>query len=171
MPLTLEHNGHTLTFRESDESWSCGPMRMEAKSLKALKAKLDKHDGQARKVTVPVYLVDHYGRSKAAQIVMIAKPKDWDRSYAGIDSGTRVPSVWVVQTNGNRSERSKVRLDACVAATKDNLTEITMAEEMLAEAKAFEAKARKIIADIPRMTVDDLIAKGAVEDNLEATDG
>lgn len=166
MSLTIEHNGRELKFREDDETWSCWAMNMKAKSLKALKAKLDKFDGQARRVSAPVIVVDpNWHKAERADIVMIAKPKDWET--ADYSTMEKTPSVWINKIKGNQTAREKVRLDRCVEPTMDNMTVIDLAAEKYAAAKAMEAEAKKMLEDLPRISVVDLLEKGAVEDDID----
>lgn len=168
MSLTLEHNGYTLTFSEQNEDWSCHEMRLKAASLKALKAKLDKLDSHARRVAVPVIIVDSYGRFEQATITMIAKRKDWDTDYT---SRERSPSVWVTKPVGNKTERSKVKLGACVLPSEENRLLVEAAMAKREQAKAMEREAARMLLAIPRVTLEDLVAKEVADDEVENVSG
>lgn len=172
MALTIEHNGRELTFVEHDESWSCNAMNMRAKSLKALKAKLDKFDGQARRVSVPVLIVGHNGdQVRRAEIVMLAKPKDWETVYDARDSFTRErpkkPAVWVTSVQGNETKREKVALDRCLPISPEVREALDAAKEKFAEAKRVTEEAKAIVAGLPRLSLDELTAKSVVTDDDE----
>lgn len=171
MGITIEHNGRELHFIEHDESWSCRSMNMYAKSLKALKAKLDKFDGQARRVNVPVMIVDtHFdGSIKRAEIVMIAKPRDWETDYSAKlpnhrGYGTK-PSVWVSEIKGNETSRAKVALDRCLSPSPENIAAVEAARAKFSEAKRIRAEGEAIIAALPRLSIDDLTSRSVVTDD------
>lgn len=166
--IELEYNGRTLTFREDDDDWHCHPLKLHAKSLTALKRKIDKLDGEARRVSFPAMRVDHYGKPEAAQIVMIAKQKDWERKgYNGADYSTRAPTVWILRSKGNQQDRTKVKLDECFEPTESNLATLAEAQKLSEQAKALEEQAKATIASIPRLTLDDITAKDIKEEALD----
>ncbi len=166
MTMTIEHNGRDLTFREDDETWSCREMNMTAKSLKALKSKLDKFDGQARKVSAPVLVIDHWGKTERAEIVMIAKPKDWEKTYQG-SRYVGVPSVWVTKVNGNKVERSKQKLENCLAINTENQVILDSVTTKRNEIARLEGEAKALLASIPRITIEELTTRAVGEDDSE----
>lgn len=167
MSLMLEHNGHELRFREDDESWYCTALNLKASSLRALKAKITKLDGVTRKVAVPALLVEYRAtKTTQGQIVMIAKAKDREKEWQRSQS-VPVPTVWMNVVRGNKIERLKVRLDRCIAPTTENLVLLDAVKAKVQQAEALEEEAETLLASIPRITLEDLTAKGAEEDNLD----
>lgn len=173
MTLKIEHNGRDLTFHEHDESWSCHAMNMRAKSLKALKAKLDKFDGQARRVNVPVMIVGTHGdKARRAEIVMIAKPKDWEIDYeaktSGFEPRPKRPSVWVSSVQGNETKREKVLLDRCLPVSAEVTEALEAAQAKFAEATRIRSEGAAIIAGLARLSIEDLTARSVIEDDDES---
>jgi hypothetical protein len=178
--IELEYNGREIIFREDLDEWSCLALKLKAKQLSALKRKIDKLDGEARRVSAPVILVSNYSSSfgESGQIVMLAKPKDWellrynerpnDGSFATNSDSRRIPTVWVMVANGNRpAERRKYRLDECAPPTESVLASLREIERLRAESRKLDKEADSIALAIPRMTVDDLAPKGVKEDSLD----
>jgi hypothetical protein len=175
--IELDYNGRTVLFREDMDEWSCHEVKLKAKSLSTLKRKLDKLDGEARRVSCPVIrLPDRYGRwdGEPANVVMLAKRNDWERmrydeqpdKLAGLHD-RYVPTVWLMVPNGNHPpERRKVRLDECALPNDSTRIALQEAKRLRAEAERLEKEADAVIAAIPRVTMDDLTGKVA-EDNLE----
>lgn len=171
MSLTIEHNGRELQFREDDESWSCHAMNMTAKTLKALKAKLDKFDGAARKVSLPVMWMSFTDRFARADIVMIAKPKDWEINYdysGGSSKRERVPSVWLQMIEGNETKRRKEKLSSVVEMTPENMLAIEAINSKRAQIAALTAEAKAMTEALPRLSLDDLAAKSVTKDEEDA---
>lgn len=166
--IEIDYNGRTLTFDERDDEWGCWPLKLKAKSLKTLKAKIDKLDGAARRVSMPAIDLDRYGKASRVDIVLIAKPRDWERrGYSGEAYNQRVPAVWTLAASGNSQERAKVRLDRLCAVTESNVASIKEAERLNKEARALNEQADAVIAAIPRLTLEELTAKGAEEEDLD----
>lgn len=170
MSVTIEHNGYELRFWEDDESWSCQALELRASSLKALKAKIGKVEGAARKVSIPVIVLGHNESVSRGTITMIAKRKDWDIDYTKREGGFRrienrtLPTVWVNKVRGNSVERKKVSLSSCIEPTEGNLVLIQAARDKFAEAKRIEDEAKEMLAKIPRLSIEDLEQRGAEED-------
>lgn len=165
--LTIEHKGRELRFNENDESWSCSEMSMHASSLNALKTKLDKFDAQARKVAIPVARVDHRGETcDRVTIVTICAPKDWEKNYSWANGKRNEPSptVWVTEIDGNKTKRSKVRLNRLVAPDEHNMVAVALAAQKCRDADKLKYEAMAIIAAIPRLSLDDLQTKGAEQE-------
>lgn len=166
----VSYNGYAIVFREDEDEWYCHALRLSAPKLSTLKAKIDKLDATARRVSVPALRLDHYGTASPVAVVMVAKPKDWDRpNFEEQREGRRdrVPTVWTMVSNGNSKERSKHRLDQCFFPTESNLATLAEADKMAAEIKRLETARKVTLAMIPRLTLDDLSAKGAKEEDLD----
>lgn len=173
--IELDYNGRELTFREDLDEWSCQALKLKSKRLSALKRQIDKLDGEARRVSVAAYRVDHWGASEPVQIVMLAKANDWEslrydekpEKLAGLHN-RRVPTVWVMIPNGNHApERRKLRLDECFFQTESNVAAMKEAERIATEIKRLEGERKSIIAAIPRLTVEDLAPHNVKEEALD----
>jgi len=167
--ITLEYNGRELMFREDDDQWSCHALRLHAKNLTALKRKIDKLDSEARRVSVPAVRLDGHNEGSRVDVVLIAKPKDWDRAgYSGDAYNQRVPAVWVLKSGGNQQERVKVSLGGLAHANEETARSLKEVVRLRAESKRLDKEADAVVAAIPRLTLDDLAAKGATEEDLDA---
>lgn len=174
--ITLDYNGRELVFREDDDEWYCHALKLKAKGLTALKRKVDKLDGETRRVSLPVVNLSPYSsrQGELANVVMIAKRPDWENmrfdehpdKMIGFHD-RRVPTVWVMIPDGNHPpKRSKVRLDDCALQNESTMLAWSEAKQLRAEAERLSKQADAVIAAIPRATMDDLTGKVA-EENVE----
>lgn len=179
--IEIDYKGRTLAFREADDLWSCSALKLTAKSLTALKRKIDKLDGETRRVSVAAVRIGESGYydkvGTPVQIVMLAKNSDWelmgynekpnDGSFATNSRERRVPTVWIMVADGNQMERKKVRLDSLAFPSESTEASIREYERLGAEIRKLEAERKSIIQAIPRLTFDDLTPKGVREENLD----
>jgi hypothetical protein len=179
--IEIAYNGRMLKFYERDDKWSCHELKLEAKSLTALKRKIDKLDGEARRVSVSAVQIGNGGYyskvGSPAQIVMLAKRKEWELmrydekpnvGFATNSDERRVPSVWVMVPSGNHPpERRKMRLDELAFPSESVQASIREYERLGAEIKQLEAAREAVLKGIPRLTIDDLAPKGVKEENLD----
>lgn len=166
--IELDYNGRELAFREDRDEWSCPALKLTSKSLAALKRKIDRLDSEARRVSVSAVRIDSYRQGQRVDVVLIAKPKDWDRAgYSGEAYNRRVPAVWVIDRSGNRDERIKVRLDSLAPADVNTFAALKEATRLQQESKRLDEQADAIIAGIILLTLDDLVARGAKEEALD----
>lgn len=163
--IELDYNGRELTFREDLDRWACHALKLESKSLSALKRKIDKLDGEARRVSAPAVSLSSHSEGERCDVVLIAKPKDWDRPW---DDRTKVsPTVWVLKMDGNEQRRVKVKLSDLAAANDETFRSLKEVKRLRAESKRLKLEADSVAEAIPRLTLDDLTAKGAKEEALD----
>ena len=146
--ITTEHNGHQIVYAENEDVWRCWGMELEAKTLTALKTKLNAADAAARRVgNVKVIVLSHYGEFSMGVVTLLEGEK-----HAWVSP--RVPGEKVL---GRRS-RTKVQLDERALDTPV----VRDAVEAWGRAKlAYQAAAqaeRDAKAAIPRATRADLAA-------------
>lgn len=177
----IEYKGRTLVFREADDEWSCHPLKLKAKSLTALKRKIDKLDGETRRVSIPAIRIGEAGYYEkigtSVQIVMVAKNSDWElkrynedpdeKFFATTGPERRVPTVWIMVPNGNQMERKKVRLDALAAPSDSVQVSLREYARLGEEIQKLQAERESILKAVPRLAIDDLTPKGVREENLE----
>jgi hypothetical protein len=142
--IELDYNGREIVFREDLDEWGCHTLKLKAKSLATLKRKIDKLDGEARRVSLPVVVLSKYGSTNAepANVVMLAKRTDWERLRYDerteiLDPSQRyVPTVWVMVPDGNHAPtRKKVRLDECALPTESTTIALREVARLRAEAR------------------------------------
>lgn len=160
--ITTEHNGRSLYMTEHDEHWHCSDMDMSASSLKALKAKITKFDGEAAKVSIPVLVMGHNSPPTPGMIVKICSRDDWEKNYS--DRANPYPSVWITQIDGNKVKRTKKRLDELFARTPENLVAVETAVAKFKDAKRIEQEGRDLLRSLPRMTFEELAALNVTAD-------
>lgn len=152
MTIETEHNGRKITYAENQDVWRCWAMNVEAKTLTALKSKLDKIDADARRIDATrAYLLDHHGEKLTpVTVTLIAKPAE-----GGFRSREPLaPAVHITHEGGGK--REKVDLSRLVRPTR----EAKAAVEAWRDAKRVRDDANEKVkiaaAAIPRMTLDDL---------------
>jgi hypothetical protein len=178
--IEIDYKGRTLVFRESSDEWSCFPLKLTTKSLTTLKRKIDKLDGETRRVSVAAIQIGdgYYGKiGQPVQIVMLAKNSDWElkrydedresMTFATNSPDRRVPTVWIMVADGNQMNRSKVRLDTLAFPSESAQAAIHEYERLGDEIEKLRAERESILKAIPRLTFDDLTPKGVREENLD----
>lgn len=142
MRIEVIHNGHQITYAENEDVWRCWSMNVEAKTLSALKTKLNKLDADARRCNVPVLVLHHYG--------------------CGIDAiglATLIDGneVWVTSKDRRGSaERRKMPMRRILLDTPDNRAAIGIAEARRKEGEAIVKEADAMVSVLPRVTIEDL---------------
>jgi hypothetical protein len=148
--------------------------------LTALKRKIDKLDGETRRVSVAAVNIGERGYYEklgaTVQIVMLAKNSDWELmryderpnfGFATDSAERRVPTVWIMVANGNQMERKKVRLDSLAFPSDSVQVSIREYKRLGDEIERLEKERESILKAIPRLTFDDLTPKGVQEENLD----
>lgn len=148
--IETEHNGHVITYAENEDVWRCWQMSVEAKTLSALKTKLNKLDATARRCNVPVIVLHPYGCE--ADAIGVATL---------IDGG----DVWVTYKDrrGN-TERRKRPMGLLLLDTPRNRADIKAASARHKEAEAIIKEAEAMMAALPRVTAVDLRSLTANEE-------
>ena len=178
--IEIEYKGRTLVFREADDEWSCHPLKLKAKSLTALKRKIDKLDGETRRVSVSAIRIGestYYDKiGTPVQITMLAKNADWELmrydekpnfGFATNSPEHRVPTVWVMVADGNEMARKKVRLDSLAFPSESTDAALREYERLGDEIGKLKDQRKALLDAIPRLTIDDLTPKGVKEENLD----
>jgi hypothetical protein len=179
--VEIEYKGRTITFREMDDEWSCAPLKIKGKSLTAVKRKIDKLDGETRRVSVAAIRIGESGYydkvGTPVQIIMLAKRPDWEllryderpdvKSFATNSDERRVPTVWIMVPDGNEMVRKKVRLDSLAFPAESTQAAIREYERIGAEITKLKKQREAVLKAVPRLTFDDLTPKGVKEENLD----
>lgn len=140
MTPTTKHNEHEISYNEDDNSWRRPSLSVEASSLAALRAKINKIDADARRIDVPVLFRDYSG---------------WNRGRATLFEGDRY--VWVSQGKTRRKEG----VSGVIFDTTENRAIISEVNKEVARLQA-EVKVQQARLDaLPRVTMASLIAAGA----------
>lgn len=106
--IEIEHRGHTIHFKEEDETWSCSDLSIEGnKSLAAVKRRIDEMLKKDRTVGTQALLISRSRwqkvRMRVVTVTVICEPEN---DYG--ERGARRPVyAWV----RDGKERDKVRID------------------------------------------------------------
>jgi hypothetical protein len=140
--IETSHNGHVITYAENEDVWRCWDMNIEAKTLSAIKAKLNKVEADARRCNVPVIVLHRYGcEVDAIGIATVIDGKD----------------VWVSSkdTRG-RAVRSKKSMGSILLDTPENRAAIKAATARRREGDKIIKEANAMWSAIPRVTPEAL---------------
>lgn len=154
--IKTEHNGREITYAENQDIWRCWDLEMEASTLSALKAKLDKFDADQRRVAqVPAFRIGSmYERpeKEPVQIVLVVAEKDipeWHKSEG--------PQVWVVPTSKKGSKsRQKVSLSSLMPDTPEAAAAYEAFLQASEELRLAQASASIAFKAIPRVSLEAL---------------
>lgn len=58
--IEVKHGDYEITYSENEDVWRCWSMSLEAKTLSALRAKLNKETAKARRIDAPVVVISRY---------------------------------------------------------------------------------------------------------------
>ena len=142
--IEFEHNGYSIRFDERDDKWECYELKVASKSLKAVKAEINKIDADAR-------------RLEAVRLIEL-------RSYETRQmTGTLMAgesSVWcMVKGRGNEApRREKASLANLVLDTPENRAVIAQAQALARQARELGQARADLLAAIPRVTAEELKA-------------
>jgi hypothetical protein len=143
MAIKTEHNGYEITYSENEDLWRCWTLELEAKTLSALKTKMNKLDADRRRLDMP---------------------QVWHLTYSGpkLKKATLIEdgAVWLLAGGDDKRgrQREKVGLENTVIDTPANRQAIEMyvaAEEVARKAQRTAYEMRQAI---PRATAADLMA-------------
>ncbi len=153
MSIETEHNGHKITYAENEDVWRCWALDLDAKTLGALRTKINKIDAEARRVdnVNAIKVNEHgFGSHEPVEIVMVDGDSAWVIH--------RQQRMWRGQMEP-KLVREKVKLHQLAL----DLPETVVAFDRLAEARAAERAAtlaaREAVAAIPRVTAAELLAR------------
>lgn len=150
--ITTEHSGHEIVYSENEDVWRCWNLDAEAKTLSALKTKINKHLNEARRLdNVRVWKLDWGGTPELYGVTLL--------------EGDGAAWVAKVAPGANKGRREKVRekalLKDLVLDTAKNRAAIEMWRSLEFVARTAQQKASDAKAAIARVTVGDLRAATA----------
>lgn len=152
MSIEIMHNNNIVRYDESSDEWCCSTLGIKAKTLSALKKKLNEFDAIERKLGKNGVVMLHLGhyryhskKGDPVRATMLDK-EDVDK----------YPCVWV--THVNSKDREKVGLCNLIPNTSENIAILEEALKLETEAKALTDKADKMRRDIKRLSVAEIKA-------------
>lgn len=152
--IQTEHNGHAIKYDEGTDIWLCNGIDANAKTLTALKAKINDFDAKERKLGkdgVLLLKIDGYRYSNDLVQKVRATMLDKD-----INPGDNYATVWISHLSDK--QREKVGLHILCLDTPENLAALAEADRLEKEGAALMKKGEKVRADIPRVTVEQIKA-------------
>ena len=155
MTIETTHNGKRITYGENSDDWSCGEYDLTAKTLSALKAKINDFDAKERKLGkngVTLLKVGGYRIMSNKEIFQRVRATLLDKD---IEPGSNHACVWITHLDG---QREKVILHSLIIDTPENIATLTEADRLKKEGAATIKRAEKMEADIKRLTVEEIKA-------------
>lgn len=145
--ITTEHSGHEIVYSENEDVWRCWNLDAEAKTLSALKVKINKHLNEARRLdNVRVWKLDWGGTPELYSVTLLEG-----------DGAAWVSKVAPGTSKGRREKvREKALLKDLVLDTAENRAAIEMWRSLESAARTAQQKATDAKAAIARVTVGDL---------------
>lgn len=146
--IETEHKDYKIRYSENEDVWRCWELDLEAKTLSALKAKINQIDAAGRKLDrVSVYVFGGYGLPKEAIAL----------SWAGKGK------LWILE--GKR--RSQEPCDRISRVTPEITAAIKQAGQLQSQAQEIRKQADSILAAIPRWEP----AATAIADDADISSG
>lgn len=142
MALSTTYKGYTIEYSEMSDNWVVGSPRMEAKTLSALKTKIDAVEKSERKLGqgIKCLLPDRY--SSASFAYVHATLLDVNGS-----------AVWVRTQDGSRS---KVGAHQLIKDTEENQTAMGEYNRITREVAALQKQASSILCNLKVYSYDEL---------------
>jgi hypothetical protein len=139
--VSVEHNGKKIVYSENQDVWRCWEMDLEAKTLSALKNKMNKVDAEARRLgNVAAFIMEeHQQKPTPVVLTMIDGDAAW-----GIRKS--------ITENSNR--RQKIPFKDLIPDTPEGRAAIIALQTKYRELSAIREEAKALYAAIPRMTLD-----------------
>lgn len=156
---SVEHRGYKITYSENQDVWRCWDINYESAKLSLVKQKIDAVERQHRKLAAPALYITHGGAVKDCVIVSL----DEDRDRCFITTGETGTDRWG-RPNGTL-KRDKVSLSQIAADTPENRELARVALEKQAAYEAAQAAATAARKAIPRLTREDLLARGVAKES------
>lgn len=146
--IETTHNEHKVIYREQTDTWECRPLDLSAKTLSALRTKINKVDADARRIdNIPVLILSYGGRVTQGVATLI----DGDEA-------------WVNEKDGNGYSRRKHKLNTLIIDGPAMRAAISDARALTKAADEAGERSRAAWAAIKRVTVEDLKAIPKAED-------
>jgi hypothetical protein len=153
MTLQTTHNDHLILYYEHNDEWKCASLDLSAKTLSALKTKINDFDAKERRLGKGVVLIHVGGRRYYSGQMIAPKVRATMLDKNDLE---KYPTVWISHLEGG--QREKVGLHSLIVDTPENVAVLVEADRLEKEAKALEKKAEKMRADIKRVSVEEIKA-------------
>ena len=139
MSLKTEHHGNGIEFNVDSELWECRGLELQAKSLKALKTKIDKVLSVERRMdNLPVLVMGASSYMRDYSVTRgTATLFDTKSRFGG-------PQVWVNLIKGNEVERKKLGLTSVWIDNAENRALLQAVADQSVIIKAEEEKLRTL---------------------------
>lgn len=153
MQITTEHNDRKITYTEHSDEWECKELDVKAKTLSALKTKINEVDAAERRLGKNGVILIHVGNYRYHKSVTYPKVR-----ATLLDKGERdgYNAVWI--THVDSKSREKVGLHSLILDTPENLATLAEADRIEKEASIMSKKADKMRDSIKRITAEEMKA-------------
>jgi len=154
--IKTDHNGHEIVYSENQDVWRCWKLDLEAKTLSALRNKINKIDADARRINIEVIRVGSYHQPTSDRVNCTMIDADGE-------------SAWVIETKTHKvygvtkteTTRRKVDLRSLAECSPENEALIAEWTRLFREQRDAEARAKAAAEAIPRLTASRLQELGA----------
>jgi hypothetical protein len=160
--IQVDHKGYVITYAENEDVWRCWALDgIEAKTLSAMRGKIDKIDADGRRVSnIRAWRLPStadYGGPEPVVIVMLVE--DDEKPRYGEPPG---PRAWVLHVDrttweiskGRAKSREKVALLSLAAHSPEAQAAIDLWLAAVDDLRAAKAKADAALKAVPRMTLE-----------------
>lgn len=153
--IETEHNGHHITYSENEDVWRCHALDLDAKTLSALKTKINKIDSESRRVNVEVVYPDRHGFGGKKVMTVLATVIDGDGVWTLFPEGG--------MRGGRQTKLIRKKLPISCVAENTPETAAAVAKWVAADDEYRKAtiREREAFEAIPRLTAARLLELGA----------
>lgn len=165
MSLSVEYRGYTIRYSENLDAWDSDAFdnsKYSAPTLSKAKEKIDTLLREVRKKAALECFEIEGGYQRPYQIrdatvIEYEGPKIDGSSWSGKPRYVADHTVGVVAARGGkRPARQNTHLSSLIYGTVEDQLKLDEANRLLDQAKALEAKAKELIAAIPRVRLEDI---------------
>lgn len=154
MSLQTQHNDHVIWYSEQNDEWEYSALDLSAKTLSALKTKINAFDAKERKLGdngVELLYIGHRRFSSREPLAIKVRATMLDKGDL-----ERYPVVWI--SHVETKQREKCGFHSLILNTQENMEVLAEADRLEKEAAAITKKAQAMKEAIPRITVDQVKA-------------
>jgi hypothetical protein len=146
--IEVEHNGYKIRLDERDDTWRCHDLRLSNKSLKRVRADINKISPEARRLSsVPLIAIGRYSATAYVTGTLLADDNSGVWCMVPSSRGSNAPPA--------REKHKFDELALDTAAARAILAEMA---KLGAEASKLRDEIERLRASIPRVTAEQLSA-------------
>lgn len=138
--IRITYEDYEITYDERDDFWCCPTLKVTARTLSSLKAKIAKMDADLR-------------RLPAVAVIAISPYQfNWENGWRATLLDDSHKSVWAVM----EKKREKMSLDRLTLDTAENRRAMLRAKVIYEKGNELQKQAMEMLRAIPRVTAEEL---------------